>query len=233
MEHIIVDGGSTDGTVEIIKYYAERYKHIRWISEKDKGQSDAMNKGIMMAVGNIIGFLNVDDFYEPGALYEVLNIIKRLPDPSLLVGNCNMWGDNGKFLGTNKPAYLELTQLLTADESRFPFPVNPSAYFYYKSLHDIVGMYDTNEHYTLDLDFILRAAMHLKFVYIDKTFGNFRYIEGTKTFEDMKGDSGKKRFKQLIKKYRTKLPLEKRLKIFHYLTFGKLFHYVRQRTCFK
>ena len=68
MEHIIVDGGSTDGTVEIIQRYAERYKHIRWVSEKDKGQSDAMNKGIRLAEGNIIGILNADDYYEPNVL---------------------------------------------------------------------------------------------------------------------------------------------------------------------
>jgi glycosyltransferase involved in cell wall biosynthesis len=228
VEHIIVDGGSTDGTVEIIKDYAERYGHIRWVSEKDKGQSDAMNRGIQMAGGAVLGFLNVDDYYEPGALQEARDLIKGLPEPSLLVGNCNMWGDNGKILGINKPAHLELTQLLTADESMFPFPVNPSAYFYHKSLHDIIGMYDTNEHYTLDLDFILRASMHLKPVYVDKGFGNFRYIEGTKTFDDMKYDSGKNRFRQLIKKYRKKLPWGKRLKIFYLLTSGKLLHIARR-----
>ena len=167
MEHIIIDGGSTDGTVEIIKTYAERHAHIRWISEKDGGQSDAMNKGIRMAQGKILGFLNVDDYYELGAIKEAIHIIKYLPEPTLLVGNCNVWGDHGKFLYTNKPAYLELTQLLTADESRFPFPVNPSAYFYHKSLHNIIGMYYTTEHYALDLDFILRAAMHLKPIYVD------------------------------------------------------------------
>ncbi|MFH1079360.1 MAG: glycosyltransferase family 2 protein [Pseudomonadota bacterium] len=227
MEHIIIDGGSTDGTVEIIKRYAERYGHIRWISEKDKGQSDAMNKGIRMAGGDILGFLNVDDCYETGALHEALDLIKGLPEPSLLVGNCNLWGDNGKFLYTNKPAHLELTQLLAADESMFPFPVNPSAYFYHKSLHDIIGMYDTNEHYTLDIDFIIRAAMYLKPFYVDKGFGNFRYIKGTKTFEDMKCDSGKKRFRQLIKKYRRKLPFGKRLKIFYFGTLGKLLHIMK------
>ena len=61
LEHIIVDGGSTDGTVEIITSYAERYEHIKWVSEKDHGQSDAMNKGIAKALGSILGFLNVDD----------------------------------------------------------------------------------------------------------------------------------------------------------------------------
>ena len=58
-EHIIIDGNSKDRTVEIIKHYASKYSHIRWISENDKGQSDAMNKGIRMARGEIIGILNV------------------------------------------------------------------------------------------------------------------------------------------------------------------------------
>lgn len=226
-EHIIVDGGSTDGTVDIIKHYADRYKHIRWVSEKDKGQSDAMNKGIRMADGDILGFLNVDDYYEPGALNGAFNLMKAFPEPTLLVGNCTMWGDDGRFLGINKPAYLELVQLLTGDESIFPFPINPSAYFYHKSLHDRIGMYDTNEHYTLDLDFILRAAMHLKPVYIDKDFGNFRYIKGTKTFEDIQGNTGEKRFKKLIEKYRRMLPMGKRLKILYFMTFGKWLYFVR------
>jgi hypothetical protein len=138
-----------------------------------------------------------------------------------------MCGDNDGLLYINKPRYLELTQLLTADESRYPFPVNPSAYFYHKSLHDIVGLYNTNEHYTLDLDFILRAAMHIKLIHIDKIFGNFRFIEGTKTFNDMKAGSGKKRFKQLIRKYRKMVPLKKKLQIIYFLTFGKLIHWIR------
>ena len=71
VEHIIIDGGSQDGTVTIIKQYAEKYPHIRWISEADQGQSDAMNKGLDMAKGNIISFLNVDDYYEPLVLNKI------------------------------------------------------------------------------------------------------------------------------------------------------------------
>ena len=72
LEHIIIDGGSSDGTVDVIRAYAKRYGHIKWISEKDKGQSDAMNKGIRMAQGDILGFLNVDDFYEPNVLCRII-----------------------------------------------------------------------------------------------------------------------------------------------------------------
>ena len=224
VEHIIVDGGSTDGSVEIIKSCAERYGHIRWLSEKDKGQSDAMNKGIRLSKGTILGFLNVDDYYEPGALCEALRLVSGLPEPSLLVGNCNVWCDDEKIQWVNKPAHLELTQLLTADESKYPFPVNPSAYFYHKSLHDIIGMHDINQHYIMDLEFILKAAMHANLVYVDRTFGNYRYSEGTKTFKDMKCGSSIKRYKHLIETYRKKLPFGKRLKIWCSLAMAKLHH---------
>ena len=65
LEHLIIDGASTDGTLDIVKEYAGKYEHITWVSEKDNGQSDAMNKGIRLAKGEIITFLNVDDFFEP------------------------------------------------------------------------------------------------------------------------------------------------------------------------
>ena len=103
VEHIIMDGGSKDRTIDIIKQYAEKYPHIRWISEKDKGQSDAMNKGIAMAKGEIVGILNVDDFYEANVLNRVIENFKSLPEPSLLVGNCNILDGEDNFIEINKP----------------------------------------------------------------------------------------------------------------------------------
>ena len=93
VEHLIIDGGSSDRTVEIIQRYATQYSHIRWVSEKDQGQSDAMNKGISMAEGKIIAMLNVDDYYEPNVLNQVLKLFQALPEPTLLVGNCHIWND--------------------------------------------------------------------------------------------------------------------------------------------
>jgi hypothetical protein len=113
----------------------------------------------------------------------------------------------------NKPAYLEPTQLLVADESSYPFPVNPSAYFYHRSMHDLIGMYDVNEHYVMDLDFILKAVTHVHTVYIDRPLGNFRYIVGTKTFHDIKAGSGDMRFKALIRKYRSQLSYKDRMRV--------------------
>ncbi|MCC6545472.1 MAG: glycosyltransferase [Nitrospirae bacterium] len=213
-EHIIVDGGSTDGTVEIIKRYAEKYPHIRWVSEKDRGQSDAMNKGIAMARGEILGFLNADDYYEPKVFDRIIEIFKTLPEPSLLVGNCNVWGDDGTIKWINKPANLKFTDLLIGNESKNPFPVNPSAYYYHKSLHNKIGLYDITDHFTMDLDFLLRAIRGAASVlYVDEAFGNFRYIVGTKTHNDFKNGESYLRFNALLRKYRKKLPLSQNIKI--------------------
>lgn len=212
VEHIIIDGGSTDRTVEIIKQYAQNYSHIQWFSEKDKGQSDAMNKGIAMAKGEIIGILNVDDFYEPNVINRVSEIFKTLPEPSLLVGNCNLWNDEGKLIWVNKPAKLKLEDLLLGIKVN-PFPVNPSAYFYHASLHEKVGLYKVDEQYAMDLDFLLKAVQVATVMYVDEIWGNYRQIEGTKTHTAMKNGQNYRRLEYFLKAYRKDLPLHQRWQV--------------------
>ena len=205
VEHIIIDGCSTDSTVTIVRSYAEKYSHITWISEKDDGQSGAMNKGIAIANANVIGFLNVDDYYEANVLDNVINIFAALPEPSFLVGNCNVWSNEGKLLYVNKPVNLQLHQLLLGYDIN-PWPVNPSAYFYHKSLHEKVGLYKYNEHYALDVDFILRAIQKAHVRYVDEIWGNYNLLEGTKTASDQKSGTSDKRVNVLLKAYRRDLP---------------------------
>lgn len=213
VEHVIVDGGSTDGTVEVIRKYSEKFPHIRWVSEKDRGQSEAMNKGIVMATGNILSYLNVDDFYESGALNFTLGKFSALPEPTLLIGNCTVWDEEGKILWVNKPRSLEPKKLLIGNEKHYPFPVNPSAYFYHKSLHDIIGLYDTELHYEMDLDFVIKAILNCHAEYVDIALGNFRFIRGTKTFEDFKNGNGTERFSAFIDKGRQLLSPADRLMV--------------------
>ncbi|MDJ0658452.1 MAG: glycosyltransferase family 2 protein [Crocosphaera sp.] len=209
VEHLIIDGGSQDQTVAIVKEYAQNYPHIRWISEADQGQSDAMNKGINLAKGEIITILNVDDYYQPNVLNRVLEIFKTLPENSFLVGNCQVWNIKGKLRFTNKPKKLRLTDLLLG-WSVNPHPINPSAYFYHKSLHDIVGFYEVEDHYTMDLDFLFRVVQKANIKYVDEVWGNYRYIPGTKTFKDRRKGEGKSRFDPLFATYYQQLsPFEK------------------------
>jgi glycosyltransferase involved in cell wall biosynthesis len=181
VEHLIIDGGSTDKTLDIIKQYAKYNAHIRWISEKDGGQSAAMNKGISLARGKIIGFLNCDDYYQPAVFSRILEIFRMLPGIDLLVGDCNVLNDEEKVVYVNKPSRLSLTNILIGGEKN-QFPFNPSAYFYQRSLHKKTGPYDESDHYTMDLDFLIRAVKTARIQYVSETWGNFRFIRGTKTF---------------------------------------------------
>jgi glycosyltransferase involved in cell wall biosynthesis len=211
VEHLIIDGGSSDRTIEIVKQYAEKYPHLSWISEKDRGQSDAMNKGIRLAKGEIIGFLNVDDYYESNTLNQVVEIFKTLPTPSFVVGNCNVWDDNGNLKKYNRPKNLSFTALLLGANIN-PHPVNPSAYFYHASLHHAIGEYRVDEHFALDVDFILRAVQVAAVKHIDRTWGNYREIAGTKTVTDWQSGQGAARSAALLKHYRNQLPMLTRTK---------------------
>ncbi|MEH2117276.1 glycosyltransferase family 2 protein [Nostoc sp.] len=207
VEHIIVDGGSSDKTVDIIKDKANQYPHIRWISEKDRGQSDALNKGISMAQGEIIGVLNVDDFYERNVLNRICEIFPTLAEPSLIIGNCNICNFEGELISINKAKPLRAIDLLL--ERRInddgiidaSFPLNPSAYFYHKSLHQQIGLYKVEEHYAMDVDFLLRAVSSCHVKYFNETWGNYRYYPGTKTFDDSTRGTSIVRIKHLFNDY--------------------------------
>jgi glycosyltransferase involved in cell wall biosynthesis len=178
LEHLIMDGGSSDGTVDEIRFWMEKYSHIRLISEKDSGQSNAMNKGIRLAKGRIIGFLNVDDYYEPGVLKGIPDLFNDMAEPAFICGNLNIWNPDGSFYSFNKPDKISLIQILS---DLYEWPYNPSAYFYHKSLHDIAGFYNEENHYCMDYEFILEAARHIRLRHIDQLWGNFCTVADSKT----------------------------------------------------
>jgi len=183
VEHLVIDGGSQDGSVEILTEAGNRYPHLRWISEKDNGQSDAMNKGIKLAKGNWIGFLNVDDFYEPGALNRISQLIlNEKYKESILVGNLKIWNADGTLRNINRPSDMTLPAML-ADTCEWPY--NPAAYFYPGSVHERIGHFPENEHFAMDYDFILKAMVnHIPFYYFDEIWGNFRLLPEAKTSRD-------------------------------------------------
>jgi glycosyltransferase involved in cell wall biosynthesis len=180
LEHLIMDGGSNDGSLEILKEWQASHPHIRIISEKDNGQSDAMNKGIRLAKGKIIGFLNVDDYYEPEVLPKIPIIFENLPDPSFVCGNLNILNADGSLKHFNRPNRISLPELLS---HQFEWPYNPSAYFYHKSLHTICGFYNESNHYCMDYEFILEVAQQIDLKHIDELWGNFCQVEESKTLQ--------------------------------------------------
>jgi glycosyltransferase involved in cell wall biosynthesis len=209
VEHIIADGGSTDQTVAIIQKYAKQYPHLRWFSEPDQGQSDAMNKALKIAQGEVIGILNIDDLYEPNALNLVLKEFATLPTPSLLAGNCWVWDEERDFTYLSRPHHLSLSNLLI-DRTHL---VNPASYFYHAALHQTVGDYKLDEHYAMDVDFVLKAAMAAHLKYIDVNLGRYRIYADTKTAIDARSGLSRQRRTYYLKTYTQKLPLIHRWRI--------------------
>lgn len=184
LEHIIVDGGSTDGTIDAIIALQSRYPHIRYIGGPDGGQSDALNKGVKSAKGEVIGVLNVDDSYEPEAVGRATRKLETIRAPALVVGICKLSGDGS--VKWNRPKDLRFEALLLGYDY-CQWPNNPAAYFYHKEVHEHVGFYDVNDHYGMDLDFIFRCARLVKMKYVNQHWGNFYLHPGCKTYEDNEG----------------------------------------------
>ena len=110
LEYIIVDGGSTDGSVDIIKKYEG--KLAWWVSEKDQGQTDAINKGFSRAKGEILAWINSDDTYEPGAIFlSAVNVLLAHPEVGLVYGNANYINVDGNIIGHFPAAQTDLARL--------------------------------------------------------------------------------------------------------------------------
>jgi glycosyltransferase involved in cell wall biosynthesis len=201
LEHIIADGGSTDGTVERIVALQATHRHIRLLPGPDRGQSDAMNKATALASGAVIGILNVDDFYEPGVVSKAAEILRRIAKPALVCGDCRIIDQADETIMINRPADLRPRALLQ-DSWLFPIPANPAAYFYTREVHDIVGGYDVDDSHAMDCGFLLSCAERVKMIYVPEHWGNFRYIPGAKTFEDR---SGAARVTELIEQHKRHL----------------------------
>jgi glycosyltransferase involved in cell wall biosynthesis len=150
LEYIVMDGGSTDGSVEIIRRYAEQLTY--WTSGPDGGQAAAINAGWRMAHGQVLAWLNSDDFFMPGALSAVGHAFQEHPKAVLVYGQTQLVDPDGLLLGTVGSAYRHRT--LMYSHQLIP---QPSAFFR-RSAVDAVGLLDESLHYSMDLDLFLRLA---------------------------------------------------------------------------
>ena len=151
VDHIIIDGGSTDGTLEVLA----RYPHLTVISERDKNLYDAINKGIGRARASIVGLLNTDDVYTPGALRKAAETLRTMPSTSMACGGAEVVDRNGKLLlryDRQSNRSLDPSDILL----RVPI-VN--ARFFRKEIFDRVGLFDTRYRIVADREFLFRAAL--------------------------------------------------------------------------
>ncbi|ARG98729.1 glycosyltransferase family 2 protein [Legionella micdadei] len=173
IEHVVFDGGSTDNTQDILKS-ATSLKS--WVSAKDKGQADAVNKGILATDGEIIGWLNSDDIYYPGAIESVLNFFKTYPEIDVVYGMAD---------------HIDIH-----DQPFEPYPTEPwdferlkqvcficqPALFFRRRVIEQHGLLDESLHYCMDYEYWLRLGKaNVRFAYLRKKLAGSRLYAETKT----------------------------------------------------
>ncbi|HMS35130.1 MAG TPA: glycosyltransferase, partial [Ignavibacteria bacterium] len=163
-EHIIYDGGSKDGTVEILK----KYPHLKWVSEPDRGQSDAMNKAFNSSTGEIIAYLNVDDYFQRGAFHKIAKAFEENPSAEMVVGN--LFFEYGDHTFTRK-SEIEYKKIMLP--FIYMFPINPVSYFYKRNVQTEIGPFPLDNHLTMDYWFLLKAFQKHKLIKIEDFLGTF------------------------------------------------------------
>jgi len=172
IEYLIVDGGSTDGSQDIIRKYAPRLAW--WTSEKDNGQSDAINKGFAHSHGEIVAWLNSDDYYLPGTLSTVVDEFKRQPQARMIYGDMLAVDENGHTINTLKYRQLSLVDLLCFQI------IGQPAVFMRRSAFEQAGGLDITLHCMLDHQLWIRVAQAGEIVHLNKTLAAARYHPGAK-----------------------------------------------------
>lgn len=185
LEHWIIDGGSTDGTVEILKAQPD----IKWISEPDNGLSDAVNKGIIRSKGDWIIWLNADDYLASNACKIFLEYAKANPDIKIFCGALVILRYDGT-IEQKVPAWdYNLKDLLGLRTG-----INQPSTFIHREVFQKVGLLDVNDKYTMDYEFLVRAMHHYKCMPINSVLAYYHRRKGSIT------DYGlKKQFENFLK----------------------------------
>ncbi len=166
LEYFVIDGGSKDNSVEIIKKYESQLSF--WVSEPDKGQSDAINKGLRQATGDIITWLNSDDQLTAGTLQKVATYFEQYPDSWVIHGKTILFGEELDEQEKGSPATGDLFPYYLA---ALPFP-QPSSFFR-KEAVQTYGLLNSQYHYGMDYDFFVRIALNHPFLAVEDVFSRY------------------------------------------------------------
>jgi len=176
LEYIIIDGGSTDGSVEIIKKYEPWLTY--WESKKDRGQPHAINKGFELSTGEIMAWINSDDFYFPGAFYDIVNLVRENPDSRWYAGTCYyLYQDGSKEQQSLIPINHSNIELWLI-HSRL---MQPSV-FWHRSLWEQAGPLDESLQFSFDYDLWLNFVEYQPFpTFTERALSYFRFHSASKT----------------------------------------------------
>ena len=181
LEYIIMDGGSTDGTVEILKSYG---KKLKWESKKDKGQTHEINKGLNLATGEVLAYLNSDDIYLPGALKKVGEYYQKT-NADWITGDCLTISEDGSpskhnWLISGYKRFLMFFYsplTLRIADSMLPQPST----FWSRRSWEKVGKFNEEYHYVMDYDYWLRMSKYYKPHDLKLALSGFRFQENSKS----------------------------------------------------
>jgi glycosyltransferase involved in cell wall biosynthesis len=175
IEYIIVDGGSNDGSVDIINRYAG--KLAWWVSEKDKGQTDALNKGFLQAKGEILAWINSDDTYEPGTVTSAVKYLVENPRMGMVYADTNFIDENGQVIGCFPAAQTDYRRLRQGYVH-----IPQQAAFFRASLWRQVAPLDPDFYFAMDYDLWVRLARLAPLSYLPgQSWANFRLHTSGKT----------------------------------------------------
>lgn len=174
IEYLVVDGGSTDGTLEVLRRFGDR---LGWVSEPDRGQSDAINKGWRKTRGEVIAWLNADDLYRPGAVRKVVEFFRAHPDIDLVYGDCEFINEQGGVVGRHNTRPANGADLLRSPISIIAQP----ATFLRRRVLQTVGHLDETLHYMMDFEYWVRVAARHSIVYLPECLAAFRIHRGSKS----------------------------------------------------
>ncbi len=171
-ECIVMDGGSTDGTLDILKGYGDR---ITWKTGRDRGQSDAINKGFEISTGDIIAELDADDTYEKGCFQKVASYLEKNPGNQWVYGRCRVINDDGREM------WKPVTWLKTVLQKRYSYNklllvdfIPQPAVFWRRGLIQEMGFFDINEHLVMDYEHLLRIGKKYRPGFIDDYLASWR-----------------------------------------------------------
>ncbi|MBA7541074.1 hypothetical protein ES705_33381 [subsurface metagenome] len=173
LEYIIIDGGSGDGSVDIIQKYDRRLAY--WVSEPDRGQSHALNKGIAHATGDILFWLNGDDLCLPGVFSSAVEAFSQQPVPRIVIGQAHVIDHEGKLCGELKSRFTSW-----ADYATGKCIIRQVATFFDRKLFDELGGVDESLEYSMDFDLLLRFTYLHRPLIVNEYLAAYRRHETTK-----------------------------------------------------
>ena len=177
IEHIVIDGGSPDETLSILKKYSPV---LVWVSEPDKGQSDAINKGWRIAKGDIIAYLNADDTYLPNAVEIAVNFFLKHPETAMIYGDGIFSDEKGKFLMNFTAGEFKLKNLVFCKDN-----ILQPAVFLRKTVFETIGDVDADLHLAMDLDYWIRTGLRYKVNYIPQQLATAKIYLDAKSSAQM------------------------------------------------